>query len=191
MLGFPVGLGEVPDDAGDPTRSMRVAAELVLLDEQDAPEVFAVVEAERAYLRPWLPWVDQTKDATAVAAYLRDARRRRESGEGFECGVRFEGRIVGVVGVHRVDLRNRSGEIGYWLARSAQGRDLMTRAVDAVAARAFAFGLHRLEIRLWPGNAASRRVAERLGFVKEGVLRDAGWHPDGFRDLEVWAKLAP
>lgn len=166
-------------------------AELVLVDEQDAAEVYAVVDAERAHLRPFLPWIGQATDATFVAAHLRDARLRRDRGEGLECGLRVEGRLVGGVGVHHVDLRNRSGEVGYWLARSAQGRGLMTRAVAAVTRYAFETGFHRLEIRMWPGNPKSRRVAERLGYVREGVLQEAGWHPDGWRDLEVWAMLAP
>lgn len=176
LLGFPLALED---------------ADLVLVDEQDAPEMYALIDAERAHLRPYLPWVDQAREPAFIAAYLRDARRRREGGEGFECGLRVGGRLVGGVGLHHVDLRNRSAEIGYWLARAATGRGLVTRAVEAVTDRAFTMGFHRIEIRVWPGNPKSGAVAARAGYVREAVLRDAGWHPDGFRDLEVWAKLAP
>lgn len=177
MLRFPVDLGD--------------GAELVLVDEQDAAEIFAVVDRDRARLRAWLPWVDAAKDASFNAAYLRDARLRRERGVGIECGIRVAGRLVGGVGLHHVDLVHRSGEIGYWVAGDHEGRGLVTRAVAALVARAFADGLHRLEIRLWPENPRSRAVAERLDFIQEGLFRAAGWHPDGWRDLEVWAKLAP
>lgn len=48
-------------------------------------------------------------------------------------------------------------------------------------------GLHRVEWRCAPGNLASRRVAERLGFTHEGTLREVFPVPEERQDLEVWA----
>jgi ribosomal-protein-serine acetyltransferase len=90
-----------------------------------------------------------------------------------------------------VDWRNSAGSIGYWLAADAQGRGLMTRAVAACLDHAFAaWDLHRIEIRAAPDNARSRAVPERLGFVQEGILREAERHADRFGDLVVYAMLA-
>lgn len=61
------------------------------------------------------------------------------------------------------------GEIGYWVAPEARGRGLAARAVGLLADWAFAtLGLRRLELVTYEGNAPSRRVAERCGFVLEG-----------------------
>ena len=90
------------------------------------------------------------------------------------------------------DLARPIPYLGYWLARDAQGRGLITRGVAAMLDHAFGpWRLHRVEIRAAPDNARSRAVPERLGFTLEGRLRDAERHPGGFRDLVVYALLAP
>jgi ribosomal-protein-serine acetyltransferase len=67
----------------------------------------------------------------------------------------------------------------------------MTEAVRALTTLAFeAWHLNRVEIRVAPGNTRSAAVPERLGFVKEGVLRQAERHGDEFKDSVVYSMLA-
>jgi RimJ/RimL family protein N-acetyltransferase len=62
--------------------------------------------------------------------------------------------------------------VGYWLLPEARGRGLVTRALALVVRWAFAdLGVQRLSLLADPRNAASIRVAERAGFLREGVLR--------------------
>jgi RimJ/RimL family protein N-acetyltransferase len=64
-------------------------------------------------------------------------------------------------------------------------------AVDALAIELImSHGFHRVEMRVAPGNTASRRVAEKAGFVYEGLLRNAGHVHSGRVDLEVWSLVA-
>ena len=51
-------------------------------------------------------------------------------------------------------------------------------------------GLQRLELRIAVGNVASKRVAERCGYVREGVLRSVHLKDDIREDTEVWSLLA-
>jgi RimJ/RimL family protein N-acetyltransferase len=75
-----------------------------------------------------------------------------------------------------------TGHIGYWLARPARGRGIVTRAVVLLCRYAFdELGLARLELIADPDNAASQRVAEKAGFRREAVLRSHILHPDGRR----------
>jgi [ribosomal protein S5]-alanine N-acetyltransferase len=63
------------------------------------------------------------------------------------------------------------GSIGYWLLPEARGRGLVSRSVILVATwAADELGLERIRILVEPENARSRRVAERCGFVEQGVL---------------------
>jgi len=81
-----------------------------------------------------------------------------------------DGRLLGVVGLRR----GGSGvaEIGFWVVAAERGRGVVTDAVRAVARWAFAAGgVECLEWRALVGNHASRRVAEKVGFTVEGVLR--------------------
>ncbi|MER5464839.1 MULTISPECIES: GNAT family N-acetyltransferase [unclassified Streptomyces] len=91
-----------------------------------------------------------------------------------------------------VTLRTFSGtwEIGFWTGREHRGRGVMAESVGAVAHWAFSrLGATRLEWRAEVGNAGSRAVAEKSGFVIEGALRAALLNKDTLRDTWVGALL--
>lgn len=90
-----------------------------------------------------------------------------------------------------IDVQARSAEVGYWLDAGFEGRGLVTRAVTAVLDHAFGpLGLHRVELQTTADNARSQRVAQRLGFTQEGVLREAAAFPTERRDVVVHGLLA-
>jgi RimJ/RimL family protein N-acetyltransferase len=71
-----------------------------------------------------------------------------------------------------VDRVNRTGDLGYGLARDAWGKGLATEAARAVVDYGFsALGLAKVWARTDPRNAASVRVLEKLGMRREGLLR--------------------
>jgi RimJ/RimL family protein N-acetyltransferase len=86
------------------------------------------------------------------------------------------GRVLGSIGL-RWDTPDSAAEVGYWIRRDARGRGLMTRAVVLVSQHAFDAGAARVFLRADPENAASCRVAEKAGFMREGVMRSAHWNP--------------
>jgi RimJ/RimL family protein N-acetyltransferase len=109
---------------------------------------------------------------------------------GWENGQRAEflatetatGRRLGRVGL---GLRTGSAEIGYWLDPAARQRGVATHAVRALCGWAFAkLDLEIIEWRTEVGNIASRRVAEKAGFLIEATLRKRQVHR-GMR-VDVW-----
>jgi RimJ/RimL family protein N-acetyltransferase len=64
-------------------------------------------------------------------------------------------------------------EIAYLAGERGRGHGLMTRAVVVLSEWLLGQGVGRLEIRTHPDNAASQRVAENAGFVREGIARSA------------------
>ncbi|HZO56671.1 MAG TPA: GNAT family protein [Bryobacteraceae bacterium] len=154
------------------TTTKGVEFELRLLELRDADELFALADANREHLRPWLPWIAWTYSAADVKKFLRSALKQFSEGDGFHAGVWVEGRLAGCVGLHPIDWHNRHVAIGYWLGREWEGHGLVTAGALAVTRYCFEeLALERVEIRAATGNTRSRAVPERLGFTLEGTLR--------------------
>jgi RimJ/RimL family protein N-acetyltransferase len=83
------------------------------------------------------------------------------------------GQPLGVVSLRVAERDPGLAAVGYWLRAEARGRGAATIAVRLIARWAFeALGVRRLELTTAPNNLASQRVAERVGFTREGVLRE-------------------
>ncbi len=153
----------------------------------DAPEIFAIVDANRDHLRAWFPWVDRTAGPVQIAEFIETSRRRDDAREGN--GIYVNGTLVGSAGLSWA-TEEMQGEIGYWLVADAQGQGLVTRAVRALTTYGFnVVGLHRMTIKAAVENTRSRAVAERLGFVQEGVLREGGNTGLGRVDLVIYGLI--
>ena len=164
--------------------------ELRLLEEVDAGELYALVDANREHLGGWMPWAAD-QDLARTAGFLRATRQKHERGEALEAAIVEKGRIVGCAGFPIIDPVARAGVIGYWIAGEHEGRGLVTRAVSALIDHAFGeLGLHRVEIRAATDNVRSRAVPERLGFTQEGTLREAELVGEQYQDLAVYGLLA-
>src|SRR5213079_3389094 len=91
---------------------------------------------------------------------------------------------------HYLDCLNHRTELGYWLDGPHQGRGIATRAAARLTDYAFQEqDCHRIMLHCALGNLKSRAVAERLGFVQEGILREAEWLYDHYVDLVVYSML--
>ncbi len=88
------------------------------------------------------------------------------------------GTLAGGIGVEVKDAAHAVVEVGYWAACAARGRGVTTRAVRLVSRWALEqVGAERFQLRAERENLASQRVAEKAGFVREGVLRSTSFNP--------------
>ena len=171
-------------------RAIDTDLKLRMLREEDAEELFHVVDANRQHLRRWLPWLDANTEVEHTRQFINSTGDQHARNEGFVCGVLLSDRIVGVVGYHPIRWGNRSVEIGYWLSRGAVGSGIMTRCCRVLVAHAFSqLGLNRVAIPAAVGNLRSRAIPERLGFRQEGIIRDAEWLYDHYVDHVLYAAL--
>lgn len=163
---------------------------LAPLELDHAGELFALTDANRLYLRTWLPWLDSIRRVEDTRAFIRAAQAQASQNNGAQLAIKIDGSIAGIVGHHQIDWRNRLTSIGYWVGEAYQGRGLVTTACRALIAHAFDDArLNRVEIRCAVGNRRSRAIPHRLGFRQEGILRDAEWLYDHFVDHVVYATL--
>lgn len=171
---------------------MRVAEgfELRLLEEGDARELHALIEANRPGLARWLHWA-ATQGFEETVDFIRRTRVQASQNDGFQAALVLDGGIAGMVGYPGVDWGNRSTRIGYWLGEAHRGRGTMTAAVRALADHALGtWRLNRIEIHAATTNWRSRAIPERLGFREEGTLRQAQWADGRFLDSVVYSMLA-
>lgn len=83
------------------------------------------------------------------------------------------GQLLGSVAVNRIDAINKAACIGYWVRQSATGRGIATSAARLVVQFAFEYlDIRRIGIFIHTANKASIRVTEKLGALREGVLRN-------------------
>ncbi len=90
------------------------------------------------------------------------------------------GRYLGGIGLHVHNWDTGYFEIGYWIRASAEGHGYVTEAVRLLANYVFdTLKANRLEIRCDELNARSAAIPQRLGFVREGCLRNNVIASDG------------
>ena len=101
------------------------------------------------------------------------------------------GEVAGSIGVFPLaDVYRRSANIGYWLAEEMWGRGIMTEAVGAATENAFrSFDLVRIQAAVFGWNAASMRVLEKCGYVREAWLRKSVWKDGQLIDSAMYARF--
>ncbi|MBQ8294538.1 MAG: GNAT family N-acetyltransferase [Alphaproteobacteria bacterium] len=154
---------------------------------QVARDLYDVVNRNRDFFRPWLGWVDFVRSPEDEFEVAKSVVRMDTN----KYLIYENLRLRGMVGVVRDDKSNQTMEIGYWLDKAANGRGLMTVAVDRVQDLCFEIGgANRVEIRCATENKASRAIPERLNFHLDGVLRAGEVLPNGVvHDIAVYSKL--
>jgi RimJ/RimL family protein N-acetyltransferase len=132
-------------------------------------------------------WLDQIPQPYTLEDALVFIGRTAETT--FAVTDAVSGRVLGGIGVRWTE---DVAEIGYWCRADARDRGVTTRALVLAARTAFAEGAGRVQLRADLENLPSRRVAEKVGFVAEGVLRGAHWNPRlGRRQSWVMYSLLP
>jgi ribosomal-protein-serine acetyltransferase len=164
--------------------------ELHRLSESHVDPLYGIVVAERARLARWLPWA-QSSTRQDIGEFVQRTIEQHESGQGVQTAIVVDGRVAGVIGVHGISWPNGSTSVGYWLSELYEGRGIITAAVRAYTDHAFrGWKLNRMELRAAVENRRSRAVAQRLGFVEEGILRQAERVGSRYHDLVVYSALS-
>ncbi|ASN03839.1 GNAT family N-acetyltransferase [Virgibacillus necropolis] len=164
---------------------------LQLMELEDAEELFNLTDSGRTYLREWLPWVDSTTTVDDSRGFIEHTMRGFKEKKSMTLAIRFKGKLVGTASFNNLDWSNKVAYIGYWLGQDYQGNGIMTRVVRELTDYAITdLNFNRIDIRAAYENTKSRSIPERLGFVKEGQIRQAEWLYDHYVDHVVYGMLA-
>ncbi|MDP9866080.1 MULTISPECIES: GNAT family N-acetyltransferase [Streptosporangium] len=152
----------------------------------DAGRIRAVIGARHAFLPPGAPG-----HPSGIAQWLaHGVHELRRSGQGVHLAMDADGLIVGAISLFKTLWGAGTTEIGYGVHPLHRGRGYAPEAVRGLTRWAFeTTALRRIELRAHLDNTASLRVAEKAGFVREGVLRAAEMEDDGPHDVVVFGLL--
>jgi RimJ/RimL family protein N-acetyltransferase len=116
--------------------------------------------------------------------------RRDGTREGFAIVDEADDGVVGLAVAARIDREAQTVELGYVVSPGARGRGVATEALRLLSDWAIReLGALRLELLISDENPASQRVAERCGYVREGLMRSLYTKPGVREDTQIWSRL--
>lgn len=151
----------------------------------DGAASYEAVQESMEELRPWMPFANDSLTPENSEINIRQAHLKFLERSDFRLMLfsKENGQLIGSSGLHRIDWDVRKFEIGYWVRSSYTGQGYISEAVNAITNYAIReLAANRIEIRCDARNGKSARVAERNGFVLEGILRGDS--------LDVYGKLS-
>ncbi len=168
------------------------------LTRRDLKEYQRVRKRNARHLKPWLPtWRRGGPPKYSIEAYeakLKRARNGRRGRSMFTFGVfrRTDRAFIGEANLgHIFYWPVKTGEAGWWIDEAHQGQGLMTEAFRLLLDYAFNdLGLHRVQLTTTPSNRRARRLAERVGFRREGLLKRATHINGKWEDSVLYGLLA-
>lgn len=143
---------------------------------RDTDAVHDAVKVSLPQLAEFLPWAHSAYGRDDASSYIRDSIQSWKDGRAYDFAIRRKtdpSRHVGNISIWHVSRLGRTGEIGYWIRSDDTGSGLATEATEALIDVGFdRLRLHKVTLRIAKGNRGSERIAEKLGFTREGVLRE-------------------
>lgn len=160
---------------------------LALLETNDAEQLYELINRNRDHIGKWLKFPSITLGPEDSKSFIERTRMRYAKDEGHWLGIWSKNKLVGSIGYLYLDQENRKTEIGYWLGKEYEGRGLITRSVKALMNYAFLeLKLNKIEIGVAVDNTKSRAIPEKLGFTREGQLRDYEYINGRFVDRIIY-----
>jgi ribosomal-protein-serine acetyltransferase len=168
------------------------ACAIRLYQQGDAEHLHAAARESVAEVSPWMGWCHPQYSIDEAREWITAQEQLARQDLAYEFAIWSEGRYLGGCGINQINMANRFANLGYWVRASAMGRGVAPAAARLVAEYAFReTDLVRLEIVCALGNVRSHRVAEKVGAVREGVLRNRLLLSSGPSDAVMFSLARP
>lgn len=157
---------------------------------EHAPALFQLIHTSRKSLRRYLPWVDYNTTEEHSVRFIELMLRKADEEEAIAFGIWYNDVLCGVIDLHEWDHVLQKAEIGYWLDPGHQGKGIALNSCKTLVGYAFAaLRLNKVEIRFVLQNDKSAQIPIRLGFTKEGILRQSAKLHGHYVDMVVMGML--
>jgi ribosomal-protein-serine acetyltransferase len=158
---------------------------------EDADAVFQTVTRNYEHLKPFMHWITPDYSGRSAAEFIEQAQIAREERCSMGFGI-FDGdEFIGSIGFVNFDWAARTTEMGYWISTTHEGKGIVSAACQRLIQFAVDdLEMNRVEIRCSTENLRSAAIPERLGFTREGVLRQAFLRDGKLHDFAIYGLLA-
>ncbi|MDW2995880.1 MAG: GNAT family protein [Alphaproteobacteria bacterium] len=152
-----------------------------------ARDIFKIMQSDSKNMIFWMPdGLFASPEQTLVGYY-----NRNNSARCMLFGIFKDGKLLGEIGFSGIAKKSGKVEIGYWLRKSARGHGIINKLLPRIEKMAFDQDwCHKIQLHCDAKNIASKTIAEKNGYVLEGVIRQDGKWPNGsLRDKLYFGKL--
>lgn len=159
---------------------------------EDAEELWQLIEGSRKNLERWIPYFRKIRTLDDVRKTLIGGYqlcRTIDSGRAWTARNLETNCAMGIVAWQTLDFQNRSTSAAYWLGQDFEGQGFASEALLLTVAYAKSLGLHRIDLSIDEENTRSLSLAQRCGFVLEGILRDVEWLDGKFHSHRRFARI--
>lgn len=159
---------------------------------QDAPDIFALMSDPRVLEHHEL---DPFQTLNQASDLISNFTQWFQNDQAVRWGIidKTDQRLIGTCCFDTFHLKYQSVNLGYSLRSDRWGQGLATEAVQAIISHAFEHGIvgpvNRIQAITLPANAASENVLRKLGFEKEGLMRQYGFWKNAFHDMNLFSLL--
>lgn len=162
-----------------------------LLQQGFADELFLVGDKNRERLSKWLTWINLAKDVTDTLNYINYTLQNYTEGKSVETAIFLDNKLIGAIGLHSINNRNNSAELGYWLDETYLGQGYIYKCAQKLLEYGFEYlCLNKIKITAAVENENSIKVARKLEFKEDGILRSEILLNNVYHDAYVFSLLS-
>lgn len=159
------------------------------MSEKDAKEFFSNIKDPEIseYSGPYFATSIQKAEE-----YIKKCIVNIQKKEAYCLGVynKKTGQLMGSIGLIKLDEENKNCEIGFWIGKNYWNMGFMTESVNLIIEYGFKkLGLHRISAFLQERNEGSKKVLEKCGFEREGLLKDTTYKNEKYFNELIYSKL--
>jgi len=159
-----------------------------VLDQTD--ELYRLIADNRSHLDKHISFTQNKDTRHKVKIFLREIANFNIGGQKFNLLIHYDQQIIGLIGFHKIDRLHARAEIGYWIGEHFQGKGIMQDVIPKFLQYGFeALAVNKVELLTLTKHERNIRLVEKLGFKKEGILREHYFMHDSFRDAILYSML--
>lgn len=151
----------------------KMKTKLKIIQEKDAAALYTLVQNNKSKFIRWFPvTVKNTETLQNTKNYIEGLCSKIKNKIMYSFGIFHEEELIGMILIKAIDWRIPKCELAYYLDENYHGKGITTKMIQTTIQYCFnELKMLKIFLRIAPQNIASRRIAEKNGFMKEGVLR--------------------